>query len=51
MEEKLVALDLEYPVGVTGSLEDTKVSTSVVTTAIKAFSEIVASVTNAGKQK
>jgi hypothetical protein len=51
MEEKLVAVDLEYPVGVAGSSEDTRVSGKVITAVIQALSDIVVSAINGSKQK
>ena len=51
MEGKLVAVDLEYPVGVAGSSEDAKVSSKIVTSAINAIVAVITSTINSGKQK
>lgn len=51
MEEKLVAVDLEYPVGVAGSAEDAKVSSKIVTSAINAITQVITAAINNGKQK
>jgi hypothetical protein len=51
MEQALTVVDLEYPVGVAGSAEDVKVSSKVVTAAIKAISDVIVSALSSGKQK